>query len=47
MLQLAGNRLMDMAELDRLALLPALLEVALAGNPLARKQVGPVYLALY
>ncbi|WIA10534.1 hypothetical protein OEZ85_010722 [Tetradesmus obliquus] len=38
-LQLAGNRLMDMAELDRLALLPGLLEVALAGNPLARKQV--------
>jgi hypothetical protein len=38
-LQLSGNRLMDMVELDRLALLPSLLEVTLAGNPLARKQV--------
>jgi Leucine-rich repeat (LRR) protein len=41
-LQLSGNRLMDLAELDRLALLPSLLEVTLAGNPLARKQVGVV-----
>jgi hypothetical protein len=39
LLQLSGNRLMDMAELDRLALVPSLLEVSLAGNPLARKQV--------
>lgn len=45
-LQLAGNRLMDMAELDRLALLPGLLEVALAGNPLSRKQVGSVIICL-
>lgn len=39
-LHLAGNRLADLGELERLAALPSLLEVSLAGNPLVRKQVS-------
>lgn len=40
LLQLAGNRLIDVADVDKLAALPGLTEVTLAGNPVAKKQVG-------
>jgi len=39
-LQLRGNRLADTAELEKLGALPNLLEVSLAGNPVARREVG-------
>lgn len=36
-LHVSGNRIVDLIEIDRLAALPALLEVTLTGNPLTRK----------
>ncbi len=35
---MGSNRIAEAVDLDRLASLPGLLEVTLAGNPVARKQ---------
>ena len=40
LLYLSSNRLMDLAEIQHIAMLPSLLELILSGNPLARK---PMY----
>lgn len=38
-LGLAGNRLADVGDVDKLAVLPGLIDITLAGNPIAKKQV--------